>query len=125
MKIGFLGGGKMAEAMIAALIRRGTWKRTRSSSAMSARHGGAVLKARSASTRTPRTGSFPFSGVVVLAVKPQNLGGILAELAFDVDRRSPGDFDRGGQAHGVPRVACRGPASSGRCRTWPARCSRA
>ena len=82
MKIGFVGGGKMAEAMVAGLIRRGV-------AAADGLMAGDVSEERRAWLRQQygiavsddNREVAAFAGVLVLAVKPQQLGDVLAGLA--------------------------------------------
>jgi pyrroline-5-carboxylate reductase len=88
MKFGFVGGGKMAEALIAGLLRtRSATPSNIVASDISADRRRA-LKARHKILVTDRNADAARAGVVVLAVKPQQLVEVLAEVGPVVTRRA-------------------------------------
>lgn len=85
MKVGFVGGGKMAEAMIAALIRTGTLEAHAIFASDVSQERRSLLKSSHGINVYSKNRVIPgFADVVILAVKPQHLGAVLDELVFDL-----------------------------------------
>ena len=82
MKIGFIGAGKMAEAMIAGLIRQGFAAADEILASDVSSERLALMRAQHGIRTTSRNGDIPAYGLLyVLAVKPQQLEAVLRELA--------------------------------------------
>jgi len=82
MKIAFIGGGNMGEAMLAAILEKGLVmpKDVLVSDIVEARR--KYLKQKyGVIAVSSNLGAFSGSDVVVLAIKPQNLVGVMAELS--------------------------------------------
>jgi len=86
MKVAFLGGGKMAEAMIAALIRSGTARPNELFvSDISEARRTALKSTYGINAYKDSTHLAELAPVIVLAVKPQDLGSALDELVAALD----------------------------------------
>ena len=82
MKIGFIGAGKMAEAMIASLLKAGAAAPADiAASDVSEERRRAVAERYGVGVSADNAGVVAGAEIVVLAVKPQNLAEVLAQIA--------------------------------------------
>jgi pyrroline-5-carboxylate reductase len=80
-KIGFIGGGNMGEAMLGALIHSGLYRPDQIQvSDVSTERLETLAKTYGIQTGSDNVGLFSACGTVVLAVKPQQMGGILSQI---------------------------------------------
>ena len=87
MKLGFLGAGKMAEAVLSGVLKSGGVKPGDVAACEQFAERREFLRARYGISTAPETASLRASEVVVLAVKPQDLERALADAAQWVSER--------------------------------------
>jgi pyrroline-5-carboxylate reductase len=87
MKLGFLGAGKMAEAILSGVLKSGEVRPGEVVACEQFAERREFLRGRYGIEAVPETGALREAEVIVLAVKPQDLANALAGLAQWVDGR--------------------------------------